>query len=229
MDRSVALASYVECQFREHLPEAGDKCFPFVTISRQTGAGGITIGERLAQFLRQKDSNIKCACPWSVFDKELVTEVLKKHHLPERIAPFLSEDKISEIEDIMDGLFGLHPAKWTLVHKTSQMLLNLAHMGYVILVGRGANVVTRKLPGGFHVRLVGSFKKRLEHVKEYYHLDAKNGKTFIQKEDIGRKNYLKKYFGKDINDPLLYDLVINTDTVSYSSAAEIIANAVLKR
>ena len=31
--------------------------------------------------------------------------------------------------------------------------------------------------------------------------------------------YVKKYFGKDIDDPLLYHLVINTDLVSYGESA----------
>jgi cytidylate kinase len=43
--------------------------------------------------------------------------------------------------------------------------------------------------------------------------------------DQGRKRYVTKYYEKDIDDPLLYHLVINTDRVSYPEAARVIADA----
>ena len=51
----------------------------------------------------------------------------------------------------------------------------------------------------------------------------------IHREDRGRNRYLKKYFDTDIEDPLLYHLIINTDLIPYEEAARIIADAVLKR
>ena len=46
-------------------------------------------------------------------------------------------------------------------------------------------------------------------------------------EDRGRERYLKKYFNADINDPLLYHLIINTGLVGYDDAAKLIGDAVL--
>ena len=40
---------------------------------------------------------------------------------------------------------------------------------------------------------------------------------------------MKKYYGADIDDPLLYDLVINTDRVSYEEAGRLIAEAMTTR
>ena len=221
--------SYIECQFREAKAGADESSRPFVTISRQAGAGGITIGRILSHHLHQRDKDAKCLCPWTVFDKNLVAEVIKTYALPEQLQEFMSEEKISEIDDILGELFQLHPPKWTLVQKTSRTILHLAEMGHVILVGRGANVVTRKLKGGIHVRLVGSLEKRLKHLQEYYGFNSRQVAEFLKKEDEGRKDYLKSYFGKNIDDPLLYDLVINTDSVSYEEAARIIGRAVLAR
>jgi cytidylate kinase len=50
-----------------------------------------------------------------------------------------------------------------------------------------------------------------------------------RREDRGRKRYLKRYFDTDLDDPMLYHLVINTDLVPYEEAARIIADAVLER
>ena len=59
--------------------------------------------------------------------------------------------------------------------------------------------------------------------------DRKAALELIRREDRGRKRYLRKYFRKDIDDPLLYHLVINTDFVSYQEAARLIGDAVVKR
>ncbi len=89
-----ACKSYLECEFRETRPETDEASRPFVTISRQAGAGGITIGRLLGKYLREHDKNAKCSCPWTVFDKDLILEALKNHNLPEGLAEYMTEDKI---------------------------------------------------------------------------------------------------------------------------------------
>lgn len=221
--------SYVACQIKT-LENLGKQRVvstgPFVTISRQTGAGGITIGEKLVAYLWENDKG--AVCPWTIFDKTLVDHVLKEHQLPEKISEYMPESKVSQMDDIMEELFGLHPSEWTLIHKTSETILNLAQMGNVILVGRGAHIITKKLPNGFHVRLIASIEKRIEHLQEYYKLDRKHAIKLMEKEDKGRCDYVKEHFDKNIDDPLAYDLVINTDRLSYDQAAKLIGREVLE-
>jgi cytidylate kinase len=111
----------------------------------------------------------------------------------------------------------------------SDTILRLAQLGNVIVIGRGANVITAKLDYVFHVRLVGSLEKRVAHMQELEHLSHKAALELVNQEDRGRRRYLKKYFDEDIDDPLLYHTVINTDLVSYSEAARLIANTVTGR
>jgi len=198
-----------------------------VTISRQTGSGAHAVAEKLAACLQALSP--ADGCPWTVFDRNLVEKVLEDHNLPQRLAQFMPEDRISEIAATMDELFGLHPPSWTLVRQTSDTILRLAELGNVILIGRGATILTRKLDYVFHVRLVGSLEKRTQHVQELQHLGREAALEIIRREDRGRKRYLKQYFDTDIEDPLLYHLVINTDLVPYEEAARIIAGGVLKR
>ena len=65
-------------------------------------------------------------------------------------------------------------------------------------------------------------------VSRINHLSKKAALEFIRKEDRGRERYLKKYFEADVDDPLLYDLTINIDRITYELAAKLIAEAVLK-
>lgn len=199
---------------------------PFVTISRQTGAGGITVGENLIKFLREHDQ--KATCPWTVFDKNLIQVVLKEHDLPASIEKYMPEQTISESKDWLEELFDLHPSEWTLVHKTSETILHLAKLGDVVLMGRGANLITKQLKSGFHVRLIGSLEKRIKHAADYYQLSQAKAAKFVDQEDKGRKNYLKKHFDQNIDDPLIYDLILNTDRISCEDAAHIIGEEVLQ-
>lgn len=195
-----------------------------VTISRQSGSGGHAVAGRLAELLQAQTQADQC--PWTVFDRNLVEKVLQEHHLPGRLARFMPEDRISEISDTMDELFGLHPPSWTLVRQSADTILHLAELGNVILIGRGANVITRKLDFVFHVRLVSPLEKRVKYIQELEHLDAKTALVMVNREDLGRRRYLKKYFNRDIDDPLLYHLVINTALVPFDDAARMIADAV---
>ena len=195
-----------------------------VTISRQAGSGGYSVGGRLAELLQARRPD--ASPPWTVFDKNLVEKVLEDHHLPSRLARFMREDRISEISDTMDELFGLHPPSWTLVRKTADTILRLAEMGHAIMIGRGAHVITRNLDYVFHVRLVGSLERRVKYMQELEHLSTEAARDLVRRDDAGRARFLKKYFKKDINDPLLYHLVINTDLICYAAAARMIADQV---
>ena len=198
-----------------------------VTISRQAGSGAHAVADKLAALLQAQTP--KDPCPWTIFDRNLVAKVLQEHNLPERVAKFMPEDRTSEIADTMEELFGLHPPSWLLVRKMTETILHLAELGYVILIGRGAAVVTANLDHVFHVRLVSALEKRVQRIQELNQLSKAAALKFIHEEDRGRERYLKKYFKTDVDDPLLYDLMINTDRMSHDQAARIIADAMLNR
>lgn len=218
--------TFLQCQLR---PAQRPPTRPrlAVTISRQTGSGAWRVAQCLAALLDRcvPDPELK----WTVFDRELVEKVLADHHLPRKLAEFMPEDRVSMLEDMMTELLGLHPPSWTLFHATVETILKLAELGHVILIGRGANVVTARLPHVFHVRLVGSLERRVERVMADRGLDRKQALEFIEKEDRGRARYLREHFKAEIDDPLLYDLVLNTDRITCELAAELIAQALLGR
>ncbi len=199
---------------------------PAVTISRMTGAGGYAVASNLADYLQMR---VPAHDQWAVFDQSLVGKVLEEHHLNKRFADFIQEAHKSMLIDSVEEWMGLHPSSWTLVQQTNATILQLAKMGNVILVGRGAVVITSKLKNVFHVRLVGSLEKRIEYGQQTYGLDRKAALDFIKKRDEGRKRYLKDNFDADVDNPLLYHVTINTDLVAHDEAARLIGDEVIKR
>ena len=222
--------SFINCQLqwggKARLARAGVQRRA-VTISRESGAGGHLVAAELAAYLDVHAPS--ASCRWTIFDRNLVQRVLEDHHQPEHLARFMPEDRISEMADTMDELFGLHPPSWTLVRNTADTILHLAQLGNVILIGRGANIITSRLDYVFHVRLVGSFERRVAYIQRLEGLSLKAAGGFVRREDRGRKRYVKKYFHKDIDDPLLYHLVINTDLVPEREAALTIGEAVVRQ
>jgi cytidylate kinase len=199
---------------------------PAITISRMTGAGGHTVASMLADYLQK---HIPAHDQWTVFDQNLVEKVLEDHHINKRFADFMEEGHKSMLRDSVEEYMGLHPSFWTLVQKTNATVLQLARIGNVILVGRGATLIASKLKNVFHVRLVGSLEKRIEYGQQVYGLDRKAALSFIKKRDEGRKRYLKENFDADVDNPFLYHVVINTDLVKYDEAARMIGDEVIAR
>jgi cytidylate kinase len=222
--------AFIHCQLQPHVKSSNGRTpspRAAVTISRQAGCGALEVAEKLAAYLQPH--TLQDAAAWTVFDRNLVEKVLEDHHLPQRIGKFMPENWISEIEDTIDEIFGLHPPAWILVRQTAETILRLARLGNVILIGRGANIITAKLPHVFHVRLVAPLENRIKQIQKSDHLDRNGAIELIRREDRGRKRYLKRYYKKDIGDPLLYDLTLNTGRVGFDEAARIIADAVIRR
>jgi cytidylate kinase len=198
-----------------------------VAIARQTGSGSSRIAHKLAEYLQgftPADER-----PWTVFDKNLIAQVLEDHHLPSRLAKFLPEEKVNAISDTVDEILGLHPPSWVVVPQTMETILRLAELGNVILVGRGANVITNRLPNVLHIRLVGSLERRVARVQESEHLNRAQALAFIRRRDRGSAHYVSRYFHNDVTDVSLYDLTINTDHLEEDEVVHLIGGPILRR
>jgi cytidylate kinase len=210
---------------KEDTSETKKPIYPTITISRQTGAGAKPVCEKLIEILDQYSSPERVS--WGYFDKNLIEKVLEDHHLPKRISDYMVEGKYHHVSAAVDELLGLKPAQWTIIHKTTETILQLARMGNVVIVGRGGNVITAKLKNTFHVRLIASVEKRIEHMMDLLAMNEKEAANHIKTEDAVRRDYLKTNFNREIEDPLLYHMIVNTDLLTHEGAAYLIAEAVV--
>jgi cytidylate kinase len=215
--------SFQECRgyvaaHMHHKPKTQKVRPPAITISRQAGARGRTIGSKLQAALRAQDP--KAEIPWTLFDDNLVQKILEDHNLPADLEKFMPDDAVGEIESSINEILGRHPSLWSLFEKTVRTIVRLSRMGNCIIVGRGGNKITQVFPNVLQVRLIGTFEKRTQQVVALKHTSRKEATDYIKKEDAARKSYMKQHFHCDIDDPLLYDLVINTD---HSRDEEIVA------
>ena len=106
--------AYLLAQASEYRVEVEEKR-PTITISRETGAGAITIGENVRHLFQSLE---KGCHSWALFDQDIVTAMLEDHHLPKHLEDFIREEDKPALKDAFEELLGLHPATPTLVQRT---------------------------------------------------------------------------------------------------------------
>lgn len=197
---------------------------PLVTISREAGAGAVTIARRLAKELERRRTDPDDP-PWTVCNRSLVETVLKDHELPRELKRFMPEDARSHLMDAVEQQLGLHPANCTLVHHTIDTIARLADLGHVILVGRGSHLIAAHAKRSLHVRLVAPVEARIRHIEKFYKMNEREATDYLRSADQARKRYVKQHFHVSVEDHLHYDLVINTGRTGFNRAVQIIADA----
>lgn len=215
----------LQAAIKEKVPHPQE---PSITISRESGAGASTVAQIVVDHLNAIKKPAATEAAWTVFDKNLAKEVLVEHKLPSRLEEFMVEDARLPIQSIVEELLGLHPTSWSLVQQTTKTILRLASMGRVVVVGRGAEVITQLLPSVLHVRLVAPLSKRIDHAAEFYGLSPNEAALKVSDEDHARRRYLRRYFDSDGDNPLLYHLVLNTAKLGFERTADIIVRSVLR-
>jgi len=195
---------------------------PAITISRQTGCGAREIASALAVYLAKQRLTTGA---WTVFDNNLIAQVLEDHNLPKHIQSFMPEDQVSEISLLIEDLFNLHPPASDLIKKTNETIVQLISIGHSIVIGRGANLLAAKMPEVLHVRLVAPLEQRITEIERSNNISRRKAKALISAEESGRARYVKKHFGVDVANPLLYHLTINTGLYSRATVVELMGKA----
>ena len=95
----------------------------------------------------------------------------------------------------------------------------------VVIVGRGGQMVLRGRPNVFHVRIVAPLERRVETAAKYDGLPLDAARNRVVGHDKTAAAYIKDTYRADPADPKLYDLVINTERLTWECAAATIETA----
>lgn len=192
------------------LPEFG---FPFVTISRQAGAGGHLLSYIiLTELQKEKDTDLFQG--WHVFDRALCEAVAANPATQDSMETLMGEKYRSEFREFMESLFTGRSAQYLTYKTTFRVVRMLSLIGKVILVGRCGSLVTPDLQQGIHIRLVAPEALRVIWMMKRFKLGKEEARELMAKQDADRRKVVKMFFRRDIEDPLLYDVVWNTGTMN---------------
>ena len=191
----------------EAIPPTG---YPFVTISRQGGAGGHLLAHVLmTDFLAEANQGLFGG--WHVFDRELCEIVAEDPELHTTMENLLGERYRSEFSDFMEGLFSGRSEQYLLCKKTFRIVRILGLLGKVVIVGRAGAMVTRDLPQGIHIRLVAPQVARVRWMMRKLKLSKEAAERAVRKQDADRRRMMRAFFNRDVDDPLIYDVVWNSE------------------
>ena len=146
------------------LAAVDNKATRFVTISRQAGAGGTSLGTELVKAINRLNPE---ADPWCAWDQELVDKVAAEHHIRDEFIEAMEDAKRPWFLELIASLSSAdRPSDFKVYRRVAMTIRALAHAGRAVIVGRGGVFITAGLPGGFHVRLVAPIDFRVRRMAE---------------------------------------------------------------
>jgi cytidylate kinase len=193
---------------------------PFITISRQPGAGAAALKDHLIERLRAVDP---ADPPWTGFDRELVEKVAEDHNLSERLIESLEDSRYSWLYELVRGLnVDRPPSDVSVYRRVAKSIYALAQAGRVVLVGRGGVFLTRRLPGGLHIRLIAPFEERVERYQVDHATDRRTAEKTLREIEERRAAFYKRFWPSQSLGPDTFDATFNTARLSEAQLAEAI-------
>jgi hypothetical protein len=195
---------------------------PFVTISREAGAGGRSVGDALAKLLAQRDPG----AGWKMYDRELVEKVASDHQIEASLVEAIENQSHSWVKDLFAGLAG--PATpgdkddAAVVQRVSATIRALAEVGHSILIGRGGGFITAGMPGGVRVRLIAPVEHRVKHFAQLHSLTERRAAEEVARLDENRRAFFERFWPDYSNDPLAFTLTVNTANLTDQQVAQAI-------
>jgi cytidylate kinase len=209
---------------------------PIVTIRGQMGSGAPEIGKIVAAQLKI-----------DYVDREIIADVAKKLNYPEQKIEKQEMPPTRLIKRIIDAIAhtyppipdsaGYKPAMMYLspseiplddsgyVAGLESVIKDLATGNSIVIRGRGSQFILKDYPGAFHVLIVTPLETRVKRLMKSLDFEEKHARQEINNFDNSRREFIKRYFKADLENPVHYDLVINTEHLDFQSAASLIIDA----
>lgn len=193
-----------------------------ITISREFGSGGRTIGRMVAEQL---------GIPF--YDKKLVEQVAEQSGFATKFVEEHGEHSPSSsvfsyafapqgIPGVMNGL-STSDYLW---NAQCSVILQLAEQGPCVIVGRNADYILKDHPEAFHVYLYAPMEYRAERIVRLYGESDKDPETRLKEKDKRRRVNYQHYTGRNWGTAQNYSLCMDTSVLGIEQCAEIIINAV---
>jgi cytidylate kinase len=178
-----------------------------VTISRGSASGGLLLaqklGEKLGYEIVSREDVIREAARFGASEESLQEALLKPPTFWDRFK---------------------HERRRYLTF-VQAALCERAQKDRIIYHGNAGHLLICGVPDVLRIRLIASMPVRIRMVMERQHLGQAEAIRHIQEADRQRRDWTRFLYGKDWLDPILYDVVINLESMTVDSAAEVVAAA----
>lgn len=192
-----------------------------ITVSREFGSGGRTVGKRVAELLN---------VPY--YDKELVKQVAVETGFDEKFIEQQGEYASpwknllsyafsgAGVRQPMNGL-SADDFLWAMQCK---VILDLAEKGPCVIVGRCADYILREREDALHVFIHAPIADRADRIVRLYGESEIAPEKRLEDKDKRRRSYYKHYTGRDWGMSQNYHLSLDTGLVGIERCAQLIAD-----
>lgn len=204
---------------------------PIVTIRGPLGSGAPEIGKGVAGLLHV-----------DYVDREIIAEVAARLQRDEQdvdakeMPPSSLLGRIAEALDrgipFGAGVEGAYLPTWEIplddrryLQALESVVRELARSQSLVIQGRGSQFFLKGHPHTLHVLTVAPSKMRVKRIMEERKSSQEAAEREIARFDSGSREFIKRHFQAGWEDPIHYDLVLNTENLSFQNAASIIVHA----
>ena len=201
-----------------------------ITINRELGSGGRTVGRKLAE---------KLNVPF--YDKALINELKKKFNLNTEQIEKLKSGKSDWWREFinsalylgqgmnelwyyqrMTGKEGFLVTSSDMFNQDKEILTRVAEEESCVIAGRSGFSVFANHPNHLSILIQAPLEHRIQRIMTKQELSRDEAEKVIKKVDEMRENYVKKYSGTSRYDTRNYDLVINMEGKTEDEAVDLI-------
>jgi cytidylate kinase len=185
-----------------------------IAITRQAGSRGAEIADAIGARLG-----------WPVYDHKLLSRIAKEEGLSARLLEQLDERCASWLVDVAAGFSARsRVSEGTYMKHLMELLVSLGQIGHCVIVGRGAAHVL-PLETTVRVRVVAPRVLRVAQTEQRKGISRTEAENWVDQTDTDRVGFVKNHFNRDPNDPLNYDLILNSGRYTTDECARLIVEA----
>ena len=201
-----------------------------ITISRQFGAGGKTLGKMIADEL-----------DYEFADSEIIEKVAEMANVSTHWVETVEKEAGGKLSRFVSKMVSKPLVDRILKDERGYIdeviyldylvliIAKIADEGNVVILGRGSQYILNDHPEACHVLLIDEFDNRVDFMKEHYELSYNRATQVVRSEDKRRRALYQKLGKTDYDNPFLYHLVLNMSKVSLEEARQLVCNLVKKR
>ena len=198
-----------------------------ITISRQFGAGGKTIGQIVSEKLG-----------YTFIDEDIIQIIAEKA----KVSPGWVESVEKEaggrlsrivtkmvsrplIDKVLKDEYG-YIDEQIYIDYLVVIIAQMAEEGNVVFLDRGSQYILNDFPEAYHVLLINTFANRVKFMMNRYDMNQQRATQIVKSEEKRRTNLYRKIGKQDYDQPELYHLVINMARVDLDDAIRMILELV---
>jgi cytidylate kinase len=192
---------------------------PVITIARQFGAGGRTLGLRIAEKLQYR-----------FLDDVVIAEIAKKARVSQKTVQAMEREAGGMISrfitgalsrDYMERITGADRGyldEKIYVDMLASVIPDLAAADNVVLLGRGGQYFLKDDPGAWHFLLVADMDVRIKFMQQFYNLSDASARQQVLNGEKRRANLYRRIGAQDYDRPEMYHMVLNMSRISLDQA-----------